>query len=289
MTENGERQLVDVGWEQARSANLENWEDRVPVHEPAYDLDGFRADPDRLSDVARVDLQALAPFLPAGSVRGLDVCHLQCHLGTDTLSFARAGARVTGVDFSPSALASAARLAADTGLLATWVEADVLTARAAVTGDFDVVYSSIGSLCWLPDLARWAEQVAALLCPGGICYLRDTHPVLYALDPGDDDLRIRHPYFGSGRAIRWDVEHSYVGEGALAHPRMYLWPHSLAEVVNALIGAGLVLLRLDESRSLPWQFHPRMVPVGNGEYAWPGAERDLVPGTFTVVARRPPG
>lgn len=105
-----ERRRVDIEWERARAANLDNWEDRVPVHEPVYDLDLFRSDPGWLSNVVRVDLKALAPFLPAGAVKGLDVCHLQCHIGTDTLSLARAGARVTGVDFSPSALASAARL-----------------------------------------------------------------------------------------------------------------------------------------------------------------------------------
>lgn len=170
---------------------------------------------------------------------------------------------------------------------ATWVEADVLRARAAVAGDFDLVYTSIGTICWLPDLATWAAQILALLRPGGVFYIRDAHPALSALDAHADDLRLRHPYFGVGHAIEWDAEYSYVGEGRLAHQRMYLWPHSLAEVVNSLVGSGLVIARLDESRSLPWQFHPRMVRLDDGEYAWPDDERDLVPCTFTVVARKP--
>ncbi|WP_262364216.1 bifunctional 2-polyprenyl-6-hydroxyphenol methylase/3-demethylubiquinol 3-O-methyltransferase UbiG [Arthrobacter echini] len=91
----------EISWDAARSTNLDNWEDRVPLHEAAYSLGAFD-DPDYLSSVVRADLAAMAPFLPDGVMDGLDVCHLQCHIGTDTLSLARAGARVTGVDFSPT-------------------------------------------------------------------------------------------------------------------------------------------------------------------------------------------
>ena len=109
-------------------------------------------DPNHLTGIVRTDLAALVPFLPDGTVSGLDVCHLQCHIGTDTLSLARAGARVTGVDFSPGALESAANLAERLGVDATWVETDVLEARAAVAGNFDLVYTSIGTITWLPNL-----------------------------------------------------------------------------------------------------------------------------------------
>ncbi|MDQ4501193.1 class I SAM-dependent methyltransferase [Sinomonas sp. ASV322] len=177
----GER-LVEIDWESARASNRDNWDDRVPLHEEAYGVDAFD-DPSYLSRVVRRDLAALSPFVPDGSVSGLDVCHLQCHIGTDTLSLARAGARVTGVDFSSAALASAARLAERLGLCATWVESDVLDARAAVTGDFDLVYTSIGTIVWLPDLDRWARQIVQLLRPGGTFLIRDGHPALYALSP----------------------------------------------------------------------------------------------------------
>jgi 2-polyprenyl-3-methyl-5-hydroxy-6-metoxy-1,4-benzoquinol methylase len=155
-----------IDWESARASNLDNWEDRVPLHEEAYGISDLD-DPGHLTEIVRTDLAALAPFLPDGSVSGLDVCHLQCHIGTDTLSLSRAGARVTGVDFSPGALESAAKLAERLGFEATWVETDVLEARAAVDGDFDVVYTSIGTITWLPDLDRWAAQVAGLLRAGG--------------------------------------------------------------------------------------------------------------------------
>lgn len=276
---------ITVDWETARATNRDNWEDRVPLHEEAYGL-GALDDPGYLTPVVRTDLEALAPFVPGGMVAGLDVCHLQCHIGTDTVSLARAGARVTGLDFSPSALASAAGLAEKLGLKVAWVEADVLEARRAVSGDFDVVYTSIGTITWLPDLAQWASQVAALLKPGGTFYIRDGHPALYAVDEDAEGLQLRYPYFNRGRAQVWDEESTYVGGGKVSHSRTYQWAHPLSDIINSLIGAGLQLLRLDEGTTLPWKFSPRMVDVPDG-YAWPEAERDLVPCTYTLVARKP--
>lgn len=194
---------VAITWNAARAANVDNWDDRVPLHEAAYAI-GDLDDPGRLTDVVLADLAALEPFLGGGTVSGLDVCHLQCHIGTDTLSLARAGARVTGVDFSPAALASAARLARRLNLQAVWVESDVLDARAAVDGNFDLVYTSIGTITWLPDLQRWAAQVTALLRGGGIFYIRDGHPFLYALDENARSLQLRYPYFGDGQATAGD-------------------------------------------------------------------------------------
>ena len=277
-------QNVQIGWDAARQANQENWEDRVPLHETAYGLDAFD-DPDHLSDVVRHDVAVLKPFLLSSSLSGLDLCHLQCHIGTDTVSLARAGARVTGVDFSPSALGVASALANRVGLAARWVETDVLDARSAVDGDFDVVYTSIGTITWLQDLDRWAAQISGLLRAGGTFFIRDGHPALYALDENAPDLTTRYPYFGDGRAQQWDEESTYVGDGKVAHPRTYEWPHPLSEILGALLGAGLRLLHFDEGRMLPWQFSDRMVEVPGG-YAWPEAERNLLPCTYTIIARK---
>lgn len=275
---------VAIAWDSARTANLENWEDRVPLHDESYGIGQFE-DPTYLSGVVQTDLAALEPYLPNGSVSGLDVCHLQCHIGTDTVSLARAGARVTGVDFSPSALRSAARLAARAGVEARWVETDVLEARAAVTGDFDVVYTSIGTITWLPDLDQWAAQVAGLLRSGGTFYIRDGHPMLYSLDEDADSLHLRYPYFNGSEAQVWDDASTYSGDGKVAHARTYEWVHPLSEIVNALIGAGLRILRLDEHTTLPWRFSPRMVEVPDG-FAWPESERDRVPCTYSIVAKK---
>lgn len=276
---------VDVDWDHARATNRANWDDRVPIHEGAYAIDAL-ADPGHRSDVVREDLPALMPWLPNGSLAGLDVCHLQCHIGTDTVSLAREGARLTGVDFSPAALTSAAGLAARLGLDVTWVEIDVLDARAAVTGDFDVVYTSIGTICWLPDLDRWAAQVAGLLRPGGVFFIRDGHPALYALDEDADELVTRYRYFPDGTAQQWDDAGTYVGDGTVANTRTFEWPHPLSEIVNALLGAGLRLRRLDEGQTLPWRFSSRMVETDTGSWAWPEHDRDRMPTTYTIVATR---
>jgi SAM-dependent methyltransferase len=275
---------VSIDWPEARASNRENWEDRVPLHERAYGIAEFE-DPDHVSSVVQTDLAALEPFLPAGAVAGLDVCHLQCHIGTDTVSLARAGARVTGVDFSPGALASAVELAKRVGVDATWVETDVLDARAAVTGDFDLVYTSIGTINWLPDLNRWAAQIAGLLRAGGTFYIRDGHPVLYAIDENAEGITLRHPYFNTDQAQVWDEGSTYAGDGTVAHTRTYQWAHPLSDIMNSLTGAGLQVLRLDEGTTLPWKFSPRMVPVPGG-FAWPESERDLSPCTYTIIARK---
>jgi len=275
---------VEIDWEAARAANLQNWDDRVPLHEAAYGLEAFD-DPHHLSDVVSDDLPVLERFATGESLSGLDLCHLQCHIGTDTVSLARAGARVTGVDFSEPALRAAAALAARTGVSATWIHTDVLEARDAVSGDFDVVYTSIGTICWLQDLDRWAAQIVALLRPGGTFFIRDGHPALLAVDEGAETLTTRYPYFGDGRAQRWDDGSTYAGDGTVAHTQTYEWPHPLSEILGALLRAGLRIVHFDEGRTLPWQFSPRMVEVPRG-YAWPEGERDLIPCTFTIVARK---
>ncbi|MGH3690217.1 MAG: class I SAM-dependent methyltransferase [Microbacterium sp.] len=274
---------IDIDWDSARLANQENWEDRVPLHEEAYGLDAFD-EPEHLSDVVRDDLEAMSAFLPAGSLSGLDLCHLQCHIGTDTVSLARAGAKVTGVDFSPSALRAAKSLATRLGVEATWVETDVLDARAAVEGDFDVVYTSIGTITWLNDLDRWAAQIVALLRPGGMFFIRDGHPALYALDEEAPGLVTRYSYFATGQAQKWDDDSTYAGDGRIAHARTYEWPHPLSEILGALLRAGLRLVHFDEGRMLPWRFSDRMIEVPGG-YAWPESERDLMPCTYTIIAR----
>jgi SAM-dependent methyltransferase len=236
--------------------------------------------------VARDDLIAMAPHLPATGLRGLDLCHLQCHIGTDSISLARAGARVTGVDFSPSALEAAGALAERTGTEATWVRSDVLDARSTVEGDFDVVYTSIGTIVWLDDLDRWARQVHGLLRPGGLFWFRDGHPTLLSLDEEAPDLRLRYPYLPTGVPNVWDEAVSYIGEGELTHTRTYEWPHPVSQIVGSLLRAGLRVEAMDEGTVLPWRFSRRMVEVEGG-YAWPEPERSLVPCTLSLAARRP--
>lgn len=275
---------IDVAWEDAREANRLNWDDRAHLHEQSYGIEAYISDPTHVSGQVRADAAALAPFLPRRCVEGLRLAHLQCHIGTDTISWARLGAQVTGLDFSEASLGVARRLAAHHDEV-DFVQSDVLAAREALTGSFDVVYTSIGAICWIDDLGRWARQIAALLRPGGLFHIQDGHPMLYVLGEDDGpDPRVRYRYFPTGRAQTWDDPGTYLGDGTVQHSRTYEWPHSLAEIMQSLLAAGLVVEHFDEGQTLPWRFSPAMVETGQG-WAWPTPDR--IPCTFTIIARRP--
>src|SRR5581483_5137383 len=148
-----------------------------------------------------------------GDVRGKRLLHLQCHFGMDTLNWARLGARVTGLDFSAPAVAQARDLARRIGVAdATFVQSDVYDARSALEGEFDVVYTGIGALCWLPDVRAWARVAASLVAPGGFLYVYEGHPMLWALDAGRDDrqLVVAQPYFERAEPTAWDGAETYV-------------------------------------------------------------------------------
>ena len=196
-----------------------------------YDLAGLSADPARLSPVVGYD----RPWL--GDLTGLDVVHLQCHIGTDTLSLARLGGRVTGVDFSPSALAVARDLAAAAGVEARFVVSELYAVPELLGPDFDLVYTGVGALNWLPDIAGWARVVAALLRPGGRLYVRDGHPMLNTLHDGVDDdvLRVTLPYF-EGQVLRWFSDKTYTDGPPVGSPEQFEWNHGLGEIVQAVMG-----------------------------------------------------
>src|SRR5689334_9169046 len=163
-----------------RETNRRNWDERAALHARGsfYDFDGFVADGSRwLHPCEAVEL---------GDVRGKSLVQLQCHMGQDLLSWLRLGAaRGVGLDFSAPAIEHARQLAARCGLSerARFVLSDVYDAPQALAGagPFDIVYVSVGALCWLPDVKRWAEVCAALLPPGGVLYVHESHPMLFAL------------------------------------------------------------------------------------------------------------
>jgi SAM-dependent methyltransferase len=269
------------------AVNLANWNSRVPHHVTGYDLDRYRNDPGAISDVLRFDLPRLGP------IAGLDVVHLQCHIGTDTLSLARLGARVTGLDFSEPALAAARALAADAGAAITYVRAELYRALDVLEpAAFDLVFTGIGALNWLPDVRRWAEVVATLLRPGGRLFLREGHPVLWTLaDPREDDLLvIEFPYFEVPGGTRFVDEATYVEQsGPLASPEIVHFNHGLGEVFTALRDAGLAVTDFEEHRTVPWN------PLGAAFIASPDhpGEFELrehperLPATYTLQARKP--
>ena len=258
----------------------------APVHaaSPGYAIDRFVADPGFISDVVRFDLPRL------GDVRGLDGVHLQCHIGTDTVSLARLGARMTGLDFSPPAIREARTLAGRLGLDVSFVESDVDDA-AGVLGRarFDLVFTGVGALCWLPDIRGWARVCGELLRPGGRLFVREGHPVLWALEEPRPDrlLVLGFPYFEQQAAMVWDAPGTYVEtEHVFEHTVTHEWNHGLGEIVTALLDAGFQLTMLVEHDSVPWEAIPgQMVLAAGGE--WQLAEhRERLPLTYTLTARR---
>jgi SAM-dependent methyltransferase len=269
-----------------RALNLANWEARVPLHlsPGGYDLDSF-GDPEYLSGVVRYDLPRL------GDIAGLDVVHLQCHIGTDTVSLARLGPRsVTGLDFSPSAIAAATALATRAAAVVRFVESDVYDAAIALGAEFDLVYTGIGALCWLPDIRRWAAVVADLLRPGGRLFMREGHPMLDTLSDtrADDLLVVHYPYFETAGTPFTEAS-TYGGEGSVSAPQGVSFNHGLGEVFTALTQAGLAVTALDEHREVPWKaLGEAMVESTefDGEYVL-AQHPERLPLTYTIQAHKP--
>ncbi len=273
-----------IGFDAERAANLANWNDRVAGHiaPDGYAIAPLLAAPDRLTKVVSHDAEIL------GDVDGLDLLHLQCHIGTDTLSWARLGARTTGVDFSPEALAAARGFAEETGLDIDYVECDLYDAPAHVEGDFDLVYTSVGTICWLPDIVEWARIVAGFVRPGGRFFIRDGHPMLYSLDDDRDDgvYSVRYDYLPSGRPNRFDHATSYEGSATLEHSVSYEWTHSLGSIIQALLDAGLTITAVAEYDHLDWKFFSWMEADGE-VFRLPADERHRVPLQFSILATKP--
>ena len=271
--------------EEYQRLNRAMWDSRAAVHaaSAAYDLERYRTDPGAISDVVRFDLPHL------GDLAGLDVVHLQCHIGTDTLSLHRLGGRVTGLDLSPASLAEARTLAADVGADVTYVESDVYAAPDVLgRSAFDVVYTGIGAVCWLPSIDRWAATVAALLRPGGRLVFRDCHPMLGTLEVVDGRIELVYPYAEHEEPLEFEDTASYVDLDDHSLPGLPSreWSHGLAEILTALMTHGLRLETVLEHDSVPWEALPGFMtphPEHPGEFRL--SERpERLAASFTVVA-----
>ncbi|WP_333984465.1 class I SAM-dependent methyltransferase [Ectopseudomonas khazarica] len=267
--------------------NKANWNDRAALHaaSPEYQAQQFIDTAEHLSDVVRFDRPRL------GDICGLQAVHLQCHIGTDTLSLARLGAELTGLDFSDASLAQARQLASACNQPIRFVEAPVYDA-AQVLGEqrYDLVYTGIGALNWLPRIDDWAANVAALLKPGGRLFLREAHPVLLSLDETcEGELRIVHPYFEHREPLVWDDAQTYVQTTApLTATVTHEWNHGLGEIISALLRHGMQLSALQEHDSVPWEALPgQMVRGADGEWRLQ-TRPERLPLSYTLQAVKRP-
>ncbi len=265
-------------------SNRDFWDELVPMHRASefYDVASFLAGK---TSLLPLELREM------GDVAGQSLLHLQCHFGMDTLSWARLGARVTGVDYSPAAIRQARELAREAGLDGRFIESAVETLLDHPEWDaaerFDRVYTSYGALCWLPDLRPWAEVIVQSLRPGGTFYMAEVHPYSFSLDrTPEGKMVVSFAYLPQPEPMRWESDDSYAtGTAPREHKVTYEWSHGLGEIVTALLNAGLVLEFLHEWPFSCFQALPGMERDADGTWRMTGEER--VPFLFSLRARKP--
>ncbi|MFI1938268.1 class I SAM-dependent methyltransferase [Streptomyces purpureus] len=265
-----------------REANRARWDERVPIHVASdfYEVEAFRAGKDALRDFELTEV---------GDVTGRSLLHLQCHIGLDTLSWARRGtSHVVGLDFSEPAVETARSLAAEIGLTpdqASFVAADVYDAAQAVPDSaYDIVYTGCGALNWLPDIERWAETAASLVAPGGFLYVSEFHPLTDALD--DAGSRLTYDYFSRDPWVD-EAPGTYTDRDAgTVHNRSVEWTHTIGDVVSAIAAAGLRIELLHEHDVTLFERFDGLRRHDDGFYRFPG-DRPRMPLMYSLRASRP--
>ena len=262
-----------------QEANRKNWDDRVPIHYNSefYNVARFRRTRCSLGKLEQEEL---------GEVRGRSLLHLQCHFGMDSLSWAEKGARVTGIDFSGDAIEQARALATELSIPATFHQCNVYDVPRVVEARFDIVFTSYGVLCWLPDLGEWAQIVAEMMRPGGVFLIVDGHPAADMLDPGPEGaLVVRRDYFHEGPQ-RNDEGATYTGSEPLAHAEQYEWSHGIGQIVSCIAATGLRIEHLHEFGFGMFGRFPGMEKRPGGGW-WLPVGQPKVPQLFSLKAHKP--
>lgn len=260
-------------FDQYFNANRELWNQRTIVHRDSefYHLAGFKKGetvltPIELTEVVDVD--------------GKKLLHLQCHFGMDSLDWARRGAKVTGIDLSDTAINEARLLNKELGLDAEFVCCNVLDTADYVKGQFDIVFTSYGTIGWLPDLKPWANMINRMLKPGGLFYIAEFHPVIWMFD--DDFTHIKYSY-ENREVIVTENQGTYTDRNADIRGKEYSWNHSISEVLNALIGAGLTVESFNEFMYSPYPCFQNVIEFEKGKWHIKGME-GKIPMVYSIRA-----
>jgi 2-polyprenyl-3-methyl-5-hydroxy-6-metoxy-1,4-benzoquinol methylase len=258
------------------SANKELWNQRTLVHRDSdfYNLAGFRAGETVLTPIELNEMS---------DVKGKTLLHLQCHFGMDSLDWERRGAIVTGIDLSDIAIEEANKLKNELGLKANFVCCNVLDTSQYVPGQFDIVFTSFGTIGWLPDLKPWATMIAEKLKSGGLFYIAEFHPVVWMFD--DDFTHIKYSYENKG-VIVTENQGTYTDRNAAIKVKEYSWNHSISEVLNALIEAGLKIESLHEHMYSPYPCFRNVTEFEKGKWHIKGLE-GKIPMVYSLKAIKP--
>lgn len=198
-----------------------------------------------------------------GDVQGKSIIHLQCHFGQDSLSLARMGATVTGIDISNAAISKAQEMNSQLQLNAEFICCNVLDTLDHVKDTYDIVFVTYGATCWLPDLKPWAHIVSKLLKPGGFLYYCEFHPTFYMID--DTKKCIGFPYFNKGVQVE-SHESTYTDGDTVIGLKECFWNHGMSEIMTPLLSEGLHLESLKEYDYSPYNCFENMVEVQKGRY-----------------------
>jgi len=259
--------------------NLELWNELTPIHARSefYDVEGFKEGRNTLKSIELEEV---------GYVSGKSLLHLQCHFGMDTMSWARLGAKVTGIDFSDKAITLARSLSKETGIKADFICSDIYKLPNVLHKTFDIVFTSYGVLTWLPDMMKWAEIISHFLKRGGTFYIVECHPVTSIFDNSNSatELKVTQSYFHSAEPIRWEPERDYADASAVVRSPSYEWTHNLSDIINALLSAGLRIEFLHEFPVSCYQWIPFATKQANDRY-W-HIEGDRLPLTFSLKATK---
>ncbi len=258
--------------------NKKRWNELVAIHADSeeYDIEGFLAGKNTLKPL---ELQIL------GDVTGKSLLHLQCHFGLDTISWSRLGAKATGVDFSDTAIEFATELARKSGTDTRFVHSNVYDLRRNLEEEFDIVYTSIGVLNWLHDIEEWGRIIEHYLKSGGIFLLYESHPFMWLFDDEVEGLRIKYSYWHTEDPVSWEEDGSYANKEVKVNNRKsYEWQHTVSDILNSLIKAGLVIQEIGEYPELWWQYVPDAQIQEDGSYRIPN---NPLPQMWSVKARKP--
>jgi len=265
-----------------KDANLSHWDSVVEghYHSDFYDVKGFMAGDNQLDQIELSEV---------GEVSHKSLLHIQCHFGLTTLSWARLGAKVTGVDFSPASVTTARELAKELRIDARFVESNVYGLSECIKERFDIVFTSYGVLCWLPDLTEWAREAAAMVKPGGRFHIVEFHPIMQALKRnGDGTVILGLPYFNEGvMAYEPDGTGSYATPDKPNFETTYEWAHSIGEVVTAISNSGLNIVHLNEFPfTTQGDFMGCLHEEEQGLWRYPDSKHG-VPLTYAITAEKP--